>query len=76
MVPAALFAALVVLSGVAAVGSVAGGLFALTHLAVLGLAAATYERTGSVAVPAVAYATLLLANRLVVFLFEAGLQSW
>lgn len=76
LVPAALFAALVVLSGVAAVGSVAGGLFALTHLAVLGLAAATYERTGSVAVPAVAYATLLLANRLVVFLFEAGLQSW
>ena len=76
LAPAALFVALVVLSGVAAVGSVAGGLFALAHLAVLGVAAATYERTGSVAVPAVAYATLLLANRLVVFLFEAGMQSW
>jgi hypothetical protein len=76
LLPVLLFAALVVLSGVAAIQSVAGGLFALTHLAVLGLAAATYERTGSLAVPAVAYASLSLVNRLVVYVFEAGVQHW
>ena len=76
LVPVLLFGAVVALSGVAAVESIAGGLFALTHLVVLGLAAYAYERTDSLAVPAVAYASLLLANRLVVYLFEAGLQNW
>ena len=76
LAPVGLFGAVVVLSGIAAVESVASGLFALTHLAVLGLAAYAYERTGSLAVPAVAYASLLLANRLVVYLFEPGMQNW
>lgn len=75
-VPLLSVVALVVLSGVAGVESVAGGLFVVTHLAVLGVAACAYGRTRSLLVPALAYAGLLLANRTVVFLFEAGLRSW
>ncbi|WP_248896779.1 hypothetical protein [Haloplanus halobius] len=75
-VPAALFVAFVVVAGVASVDSIAGGLFAVTQLAVLGIAAVTSDRTGSLLPPAFAYATLLLANRLVVFVFEPGVQSW
>lgn len=74
--PVLVFAAIVVLSGIAAVESVAGGLFAATQLAVLGVAAVTYDRTESLLVPALAYASLLLANRVVVVVFEAGMQSW
>lgn len=75
-VPLLLFGALVVLTGVAAIGSVAGGLFVLTHLAVVALAADTFRRTGSLLPPAVAYTTLFVANRAVVVLFEAGMRSW
>jgi len=74
--PVVAFAALVVGSGVAGVDSVAGGLFAATQLLTLGVAAYTYDRTRSLLVPALAYATLLLANQVVVVVFEAGMQSW
>lgn len=74
--PAFVFVAFVVVSGVAAVDSIAGGLFILTHLAVLGVAAYSYDRTGSVLPPAVAYTTLELANSGVIYFFEAGMQSW
>ncbi|WP_253738559.1 hypothetical protein [Halohasta salina] len=74
--PALLFIGFVVVSGVTAVDSFAGGLFIATHLAVLGVAAYSYDRTGSVLPPAVAYTTLELANTGTVYAFEAGLQSW
>ena len=74
--PAVAVAGLIVVSSVAEVGSVAGGLFAVTHLVVLGLAAYTYDRTDSLVVPALAYGCLSVGNVLVVYLFEAGLQSW
>lgn len=75
-VPAVAVAGVIVVSSVAQVGSVAGGLFAVTHLVVLGLAAYTYDRTDSLVVPALAYGCLSVGNVLVVYLFEAGLQSW
>ncbi|SFG91629.1 hypothetical protein SAMN04488063_3286 [Halopelagius inordinatus] len=74
--PVLLFVALVVASGVAEIDSVAETLFAATHLAVLGIAAHAYERTDSLLPPALAYASLSLANGFVVFAFEAGLRSW
>lgn len=74
--PALLFVTLVAASGVAEIDSVAGCLFAATHLAVLGVAAYAYERTDSLLPSALAYASLSLANKFVVFVFEAGLQSW
>lgn len=75
-VPVVAFVGAVVLAGVASIDSVAGGLFAATQLAVLGVGAYTYDRTDSLLVPALAYATYLLANRAVVVGFEAGMQSW
>lgn len=74
--PAVLFVAFVVISGVTAVDSLADGLFTATHLAALAVAAYSYDRTGSVLPPAVAYTTLVLANRGVIYFFEAGMQSW
>lgn len=74
--PAILLAALVVLSGVAAVESVAGGLFVTTQIVVLGLAAYAYERTDTLLVPALAYLSLSLTSSAVVFVFEAGMRSW
>lgn len=73
--PAALFVALVAASGVVAVQSVAGLLFGATQVLVLGLAAHTYERTGSLAVPALAYVSLALTGDAVVFVFEAGARG-
>ncbi|WP_251330076.1 hypothetical protein [Haloplanus pelagicus] len=67
---------LVVVSLIAATESVAELLFGATHVAVLGLAATSYERTHSLLVPAVAYLSLLLAEETVVLLFEAGMRSW
>ncbi|WP_254838798.1 hypothetical protein [Natronomonas marina] len=75
-VPTAVVAALVVFSVVAEIGSVAGGLFVVTQLAVFAVAAYTYDRTESLLVPAAAYLSLLVANRLVVVGLEAGMQSW
>lgn len=74
--PAILLVALTVLSGVAAVESVAGGLFVATQVAVLGVAAYAFERGDSLFVPALAYASLSVANQVVVFVFEAGVRSW
>ncbi|MFD1642512.1 hypothetical protein [Halohasta litorea] len=74
--PALLFVAFVVVSGLAAVDSLSGSLFTATHLAVLGVAAYSSDRTGSVLPPAVAYTTLELANTGIIYFFEAGMQSW
>ena len=74
--PALALAGTTVVSGVAALESVAGVLFAATQLVVLGLAAWACERTESLAVPALAYLSLSLTSSVVVFAFEAGIQSW
>lgn len=74
--PVLLVIALVVLSGIAGIATVAGGLYAATQLIVLGVAAYTYNETESLFVPTLAYTSLLLANRTVVFVFEAGMQNW
>ncbi|MFC7080415.1 hypothetical protein [Halorussus caseinilyticus] len=71
-VPALALAATVVVSAVAAVESPAGALFAGTQLVVLGLAAFTYERTDSLAVPALAYLGISLAHDAAVFAAETG----
>ena len=75
-VPVLLFVGVVVLSGVVGTTSYAAGLFGFTHLAVLGVAAYTYDRSGSLLVPAVAYLGLSLANHGVVVLFESGAGPW
>ncbi len=75
-VPAGVVAALVVFSVVAEIGSLAGALFVTTQLAVFAVAAYTYDRTDSLLVPALAYLSLILANRLVVVGLEAGMRSW
>jgi hypothetical protein len=74
--PVVVVTGIIVFSGIAGVETVAGGLFAATNLAVLGIAAYTYDRTASLLAPALAYVALSLANRTVVYVFEAGLQSW
>lgn len=63
--------------GVVAIESVAGGLFVVVQIAVLGLAAHAYERTASLLVLALAlaYPNHLLTSDAVVFVFEAGMQS-
>jgi hypothetical protein len=71
--PAAAFVAVVLGATVVETDSLAAGLFGLTNLAVLALAAATYERTDSLAVPAVAYLSLSLSTTTIVLVFEAGL---
>ncbi|MFB6102205.1 MAG: hypothetical protein ABEJ73_06525 [Haloplanus sp.] len=75
-VPVTSVVGLVVISWIAETGTVAELLFGATHVAVLALAAAGYERTESLLVPAVAYLSLLVGNEAVVFVFEAGMQSW
>ena len=74
--PVLVVTAIIILSSVAEIETIASGLYAATQLAVLGVAAYTYNETESLFVPALAYASLLLANRTVVFVFEAGMQSW
>jgi len=74
--PVLLVTAIIILSGIAEIETIAGGLYAATQLAVLGVAAYTYNETESLFVPALAYTSLLLANRTVVFVFEAGMQNW
>lgn len=70
--PVVLFVALVVVTGIAGTESVADALFTGTHLAVLAVAAATYERSRSLLVPAVAYLSLSLSTT-AVLLLDAGL---
>ena len=74
--PVLLFVALVVFSGVTEIESLADGLFTITHLAVLGIAAYTYERSDSLLVPAFAHLSISLANDAVVFVFEVGMKFW
>jgi len=74
--PVLLVTAIIILSGIAEIETIAGGLYVATQLTVLGVAAYTYNETESLIIPALAYASLLLANRTVVFVFEAGIQSW
>jgi hypothetical protein len=64
--PALAFVAVTVAAGLGGVGSLAGGLFALTHLVVLGVAAHAYDRTETLLVPAAAYLCLSLSNAAVV----------
>ena len=71
--PVAAFGLFLVGTGITGIDSVAAGLFAATRLATLGVAAWSYDRTGSLLVPALAYASLLSADRVVVVAFEAGL---
>lgn len=49
-------------------------LVAVTEL--VGVAADAYDRTDSHVAPALAYASVLLANRAVVVVFETGLRRW
>ena len=58
------------------IGSMAAAHFVGTDLAVVALAASTDDRTGSLLVSAVAYLTLMVANRAVVVAFVAGMQRW
>lgn len=74
--PAIVFSVLVVISGITSIEHVAGGIFAVTQLVVLGVAAYSYDRTGSLVSPALAYTAFLISNRTIVVVFEAGMQSW
>ena len=71
-VPALAVGGAVLFSAVAAVGSATGALFAATQVVVLALAAVTYARTSSLAVPALAYFSLSLAHDAAVFAVETG----
>ncbi|WP_128475828.1 hypothetical protein [Halorussus pelagicus] len=71
-VPALALVGVTLFSALAAVGSLAGALFAGTQIAVLALAAVTYERTDSLVVPALAYLSLSLAHSAAVFAAETG----
>jgi hypothetical protein len=73
--PAILLVGVAVVSGVAGVESVAGALFAFTQVAVLGLAAYAYERTDSLLVPALAYASFSVTGSVIFFVFEAGIHG-
>jgi len=67
---------LVIIAWAADTGSVAELLYGATQVAVLWVAATGYDRTDSLLLPAAAYGSLLLSQEAVVYLFEAGLQSW
>lgn len=70
--PATVLVALAVFEGVAEIESLAGALLVVTYLATLGIAAYGYERTGSLVVPVLAYASVLVATEVVAFALEAG----
>lgn len=74
-VPAAVLIGLTVVTGVAAVETVPAVLFLGVKVAVLGVAAAAYQRTGSLLAPLLTYASFLATSEVVVYLFEAGVQS-
>lgn len=76
LVPVALLVGATVASGVAAVETVPAVLFVGAKVAVLGVAAYAYQRTGSLLVPALTYASFLASSEAVVFLLEAGVQNW
>lgn len=62
-------------AGIAAVGTVSAVLFVGVKVAVLAVAALTYERTDSLLAPALTYACFLAASEAVVFFLEAGVGS-
>lgn len=76
LVPAALLVGLTVVTGIAGVETVPAALFLGVKVAVLGVAAYAYERTGSLLAPALTYASFLATSEAVVYLFEAGVQNW
>ncbi|WP_423751056.1 hypothetical protein [Salinirarus marinus] len=73
-VPVVLFVAVVLVSSVAETESLADGVFTLTQLAVLAIAADAYERSDSLAVPALAYLSLSVSNYAVIVAFELGVR--
>lgn len=75
LVPAALLVALTVVTGIAGVETVPAALFLGVKVAVLGVAAYAYDRTGSLLTPALTYASFLATSEAVVYLFEAGVQN-
>lgn len=74
-VPAAGIVGLAVLEAVAAIGTVAGGLFVATNVAVLGLAAVAYDRTESLLVPALSYLSLLVAVQVVLLAVQTDFPT-
>lgn len=76
VVPVGLFVAGTLLSTVAAIGTVAAGVFVSAQLGTLSVAAYGYERAESLLAPAVAYVGFLVASEAVIFLLEAGVQNW
>lgn len=76
LLPAALLVGLTVVTGIAAVETVPAVLFLGVKVAVLGVAAYAYDRTGSLLAPALTYAGFLATSEAVVYLFEAGVQNW
>jgi len=75
-IPLAIVSTVLLVAGLETLGSLAGALFAGTHLVVFGVAAYTYNRTGSLLAPAIAYGTLVLANRAAVVFSEAAIGGW
>lgn len=67
------FLVVVVASTALETDSVAGGLYTLTHLATLAVAAYAYERSGSLLLPALSYLTVVLGGHAVVLVAEVGL---
>lgn len=76
LVPAALLVVLTVVTGIAGVGTVPAVLFLGVKVAVLGVAAYAYDRTGSLLAPLLTYASFLATSEAVVYVFEAGVQNW
>lgn len=72
--PATVIVALAVFETVASVETLAGALFLAGVLGTLGLAAYGYQRTNSLAVPVLAYASFQIAISVVIIALEAGVQ--
>ncbi|MUV85821.1 hypothetical protein GJ631_04350 [Natronomonas sp. CBA1123] len=75
VLPVAILLGGTVVAGIAAVETVPEVLFVGVKLAVIGVAASTYDRTDSLLVPAVVYASFLASSEAVVYVFEIGVQS-
>lgn len=72
--PLALFGIGLVTSWLADVDGVAGAAFGLAQIGIVGLAAYSYEETGSLLPPALAYASFVVATEAMVLFFEAGVR--
>jgi hypothetical protein len=71
-VPLILVTTTSVVVGISMLESIAGLLFTVTHYAVFAVAADSHDRNNSLLAPAVAYVMLVLANSVVMVIFEAG----